>query len=160
MPSKSNQTILSHIPAGWCTKPEALKITRKALKTFEQAVKAQGIKSRLLENPGKRPTPIYKRSDVQTLFKPRQTTALTVRGPQGLTRRPQAIAPPPPAKPILSSLEIAHMHLVTTRQAHALGYPLTLLRQLKKLPNPPGYGSQSGFRFSVAALQRWVDSLG
>ena len=157
------QPIHKILPPGWIIKTEAVKLLNRSVKTFEQIVRAQGVESQLLENKGKRATPIYRQGDIERL----------VRGPVvALAPTPPLYPIQPPIQPIQPSpqkllpapapaMPVSQLHLITAKQAHELGYPYQLLRELKARPNPPGlkYG-KTGFRFSVSALLREMTNIG
>ncbi len=165
--TKQVQPILAELPPGWITKPEAIRLLNRNVKTFEQIVRQHGIKSQLLENPGKRATPIYQRTDIERLVRPAGPTALVTQPTGPIQPIHPPIQPPKPIQPtrrlpaLASAMPVSELHLITAKQAHELGYPYELLREMKRRPNPPGirYG-KAGFRFSVPALRREVSLIG
>lgn len=163
------QTIHSVIPPDYVTKPEAMKILNRSLKRFEAAVKDAGVTTEYVENKGTRPIAIYRRADIEgirdgrTIAAPKALAPLGERIAAGLARldnRDKLKAIAPPAAAPVTTVSIAEKHLVSQTEAHALGYPVELLRQWKNSDNPPGirYG-KTGFKFSVPALAKRMEKL-
>lgn len=159
-----NETVvLSVIPEGYVAKPEAIQLSNRSLKGFEQTVAAQQIETLYVTNPGKRPLPIYKRTDIERIVKAEPTTTsqeLVVAGTKALVRKPRRVTPI--EMPAQTGVSIDRMHLITQGQAHRLGYPISILREWRDSPTPPGiaYG-KSGFRYSVPALaERMKQEIG
>lgn len=159
---------------GYITKTEALKLTGKSLKRFEQAIKAHNVPTTYVPVAGRRPIPTYPESAIKALPKsPASTTAAALTrahaAPDILAEltavlrelSEQRAAPPAiaaaPTPPPATTADIAAKQLLTMTEAHRLGWPLATLRELKQRENPPGirYGRNGrAFRFSADALRR------
>lgn len=146
--------VLDTLPKGWVTKDEALKLTGRSLKRFEQAVAAANLDKQLLNNPGKRPTPIFRREDIEKLKKGTAQSVAVRRYPLITTSPITGMSVRQIEAQPAQAVSIDRLHLITQEQAQKLGYPRALLREWKRGINPPGikYGV-NGFRFSVSGLE-------
>lgn len=173
MPQPNQKPTL--LQRGYITKTEAMKLTGKSLKRFEQAIKAHNIPTTYVPVSGRRPIPTYPESAIKALPKsPATTTAAALTRAQP---RPDALAELTTALRELqrsaaswpgdllnaitaaqpTTTDLAAKQLLTMTEAHRLGWPLATLRELKQRENPPGirYGRTGrGFRFSADALRR------
>lgn len=152
-------TIATTIEPGWITKPEAIEITGISVKRFEQFVKRHHIRTGYVPVPGRRPMPIYPEADIRAVLKrpkaPRAVAADKSLAALSTTLQEirksarEAFSPEVPNK-----VPADRKHLLTMREAHALGWPLDVLRRLKQRENPPGlwYGRRA-FKFSADLLR-------
>jgi hypothetical protein len=156
--------VLETIPPGWITKREALRELNRGRVTFERLAKENNLEARLLRRPNAQPELLYSRAAVRSLKgQPRRLPAPspspaptdgTSKAPS-LVQRLLAAAAAAPAV-----VAIDRKHLLTMKEAHALGYPYEVLRRLRELPEPPGvrYGKRS-FRFIASELSESIRRL-
>lgn len=143
------------IPSGYLTKPEAMKLLGRSLKIFEALIKKHNVQPIFVPMQGRRPAPTYAEADIRAIMRP--VTAVEQQAkpqPQSQTAALiDAITRLIPA-PADTSVPAHCKQLLTMAEAHALGWPVSLLRELKSREHPPGvrYGKR-GFRFSASALQ-------
>jgi hypothetical protein len=155
------ETIRDTIPPGFITKPEAMALVNRSLKVFERLVKEHRIETVAVRMTGRRPMPTYRETDLRSLLRPvpvapRPRTDVSAVVSTLSTTLKQIAAPAAATRPPVT---LGPKHLLTMAEAHQLGWPLELLREMKRRDNPPGvrYGRRS-FKFSADALRMELEA--
>lgn len=151
----SGHELQETIPAGYLPKPEAMKLVGRSVKPFEKLIRTHGVQALYVKAEGRRPIPTYRQEDLEALLRPVTRRAPTSN--KALVASSRSLTPlrdPSQIKQALLLVSPDRKHLLTAKEAHALGWPYKLLDQLRKRENPPGiWCSTRIFKFSAEALK-------